>query len=137
MQNLQAPFPFAITGDDADVMVVARARLEQAAHALMATDAARRLVDDIAEAIQRDPLTAEQELQIFASLFARAIMAASIEQLDDHGEYLQVDGRSYRRAGATPGQAMTLFGLVEYTRSRYRPTSGKGASIYGPRPSSA
>ena len=99
MQNLQAPFPFAITGDDADVMVVARARLEQAAHALMATDAARRLVDDIAEAIQRDPLTAEQELQIFASLFARAIMAASIEQLDDHGEYLQVDGR----ATAGPG----------------------------------
>ena len=111
-------------------MVVARARLTEAADALMATDAARRLVDDIAEAIQRDPLTAEQALQIFASHFARAIMAAATEQLDDHGEYLQVDGRSYRRAEATPGQAMTLFGPVSFMRSRYRPTSGKGASIF-------
>ena len=128
MQNLQAPSRLANT--DTDVMVVARARLTQAADALMATDAARLLAGDIAEAIQRDPLTAEQALQIFASLFARAIMAAAIEQLDDHGEYLQVDGRSYRRAEATPGQAMTLFGKVEYTRSRYRPTSGKGASLF-------
>ena len=128
MQNLQAPSRLANT--DTDVMVVARARLTQAADALMATDAARLLAGDVAEAIQRDPLTAEQALQIFASLFARAIMVAAIEQLDDHGEYLQVDGRSYRRAEATPGQAMTLFGPVSFMRSRYRPTSGKGASIF-------
>ena len=111
-------------------MAVARARLTEAADALMATDAARRLVGDIAEAIQRDPLTAEQALQIFTSLFARAIMAAAIEQFDDHGEYLEVGDTSYRRAEVTPGQAMTLFGKVEYMRSRYRPTSGKGASLF-------
>ena len=76
MRNLQAEPPIANTGDDADVMAAARARLTQAADALMATDAARRLVDDIAEAMREDVLAAEQALQVFASLFARAIMVA-------------------------------------------------------------
>ena len=93
MRNLQAEPPIANTGDDADVMAAARARLTQAADALMAADAARRLVDDIAEAMREDVLAAEQALQVFASLFARAI-----ERLDDHGECLEVDGRTCRRA---------------------------------------
>ena len=48
--------------------------------------------------------------------------------MDDGGPSLEADGRTYRRAGATPGHAMTVFGPVGFQRSRYRP-SGAGASL--------
>ena len=113
------------------VMVVARARLTQAADALMATDAARLLAYIARRYKARSPPS--RHCKCFAGLFARAIMVASIGSSMTMAS-LQVDGRSYRRAEATPGQAMTLFGKVEYTRSRYRLGHHRARAHHSSRP---
>ena len=129
MQNLQVPSRLANTAADADVMQEAGSFVEQELRHLADT-AGSGIADALAKMISRDPLTGEQVFKGSIDGFARSLMGKACEMLDDHAEYLEVNGRSYRRAEATPGQAMTLFGKVEYSRSRYRPTSGRGASIF-------
>ncbi len=48
--------------------------------------------------------------------------------LDDHGDRLQIDGKSDRQVAASSGQATTLFGTVTFPRARSRP-SGTGPSV--------
>ena len=60
--------------------------------------------------------------------FSRATLKRSFETLGDQGPTLSVKDQSYHKVDVTVGDAMTLFGPVEFKRSRYRP-SGKGASM--------
>ena len=130
MQNLQARTPLADTDPVSDVMAAATGRLRQAMREIINSDAARQLAVELADMLGQDPLTGEQTCRDNIHELARAMLAEACEMLDDHGEYPEVDGRTCRRAEATPGCAMTLFGKVRYRRSRYRPTSGRGPSVF-------
>ncbi len=130
MRNLQVPSPFADTGDD--VMQEAGGFVEQELRHLADT-AGCGIADALAKMISRDPLTGEQVFKGSIDGFARALTGKACEMLDDHGEYPEVDGRTCRRAGATPGQAMTLSARSN-TRARAtvrhragaHPSTGRG-----------
>jgi len=59
---------------------------------------------------------------------ARSVPADAFGALDGHGPSLEAGGRTYRRAEATPGRAVTVSGPVDFLRSRHRPP-GTGASL--------
>ena len=59
---------------------------------------------------------------------ARPFLAETCERPAGHGGTVEVDGRTYRKADATRGRAMTLAGPAGFLRSRYRP-SGPGAAV--------
>ena len=61
-------------------------------------------------------------------LTSRSVLKPAFESRDDHGPTLTVADQSYHQVAVTVGHAMTLFGPVDFERSRYRP-SGTGASI--------
>ena len=83
---------------------------------------------DIAALFRQNPLAAEHAVRDLMFGVARAVLQPAFAALDDHGPSLTVDGKSYHRVAVTRGEAMTMFGPVEFERSRYRP-SGKGAAI--------
>jgi len=58
---------------------------------------------------------------------ARSVLTDAPGTLDGHGDTVEADGGTYRRAEVTPGRAMTVFRPVCFPPSRYRP-SGTGAS---------
>ncbi len=58
---------------------------------------------------------------------ARGLWGQAFAARDDHGDRLQIDGKSPRQVAASPGQATTLFGTVTFPRARSRP-SGAGPS---------
>ncbi len=64
---------------------------------------------------------------------ARPVLKDAFEAPGDRGDTAGAGGGTCRRAGATPGRAMTVFGPAGFLRSRHRP-SGTGAS---PLPSGA
>ena len=82
----------------------------------------------IADLYRVNALDAETALRDGANGMIRSLLKAAFETLDDHGQSLKVDGRTYHRTEATPGQAMTIFGPVDFCRSRYRP-SGRGEAV--------
>ena len=131
MQNLQAEPPLANTTltDTDDVMEAAGDRLRQAMNDVIRSDAARGMADDVAAMFIQDPLKAELAFRDVIHGFARSVLGDAFEGIDDHGASLEVDGRTYRKVDATPGHAMTMFGLVGFDRARYRP-SGGGASVF-------
>ena len=86
------------------------------------------VADVVAAALRESSLEAEAEVRDMGFGIARLVLAAAYERLDDHGETVEVDGETYRKAGATTGRAMTLVGEVPFQRSRYRP-SGPGAAV--------
>ena len=53
-------------------------------------------------------------------------MGKAFESFHDYGSSLEVEGERYRKVAPSTGQAMTLFGHVEFNRSRYRPSRGRG-----------
>ena len=131
MQNLQAEPPLANTDltDAEDVMEAAGDRLRRAKNEVIRSDAARGMADDVSVMFMQDPLKAELVFRDVIHDFARAVLGDAFERIDDHGDCLEVDGRTYRKVDATRGHAMTMFGPVGYDRARYRP-SGGGASVF-------
>ena len=131
MQNLQAEPPLANStlNDAEDVMEAAGDRLRRAKNEVIRSDAARGMADDVAVMFMQDPLKAELVFRDVIHDFARAVLGDAFERIDDHGDRLEVDGRTYRKVDATRGHAMTMFGPVGYDRARYRPSDG-GASVF-------
>ena len=131
MQNLQAEPPLANTAlsDSDDIMEAAGDRVRRATNDVIRSDAARGMAGDVAVMFMQDPLKAELAFRDAIYGFARSVLCDAFERIDDHGDSLEVGGRTYRKVDATRGQAMTMFGPVGYDRARYRP-SGGGASVF-------
>ena len=131
MQKLQAEpsLANATLTDNDNVMEAADDRLRQAMNDVIRSDAVRGMADDVAVMFMQDPLKAELVFRDTVYDLARSVLGDAFEQIDDHGDSLEVDGRSYRKVEATRGQAMTIFGPVGFDRARYRP-SGGGASVF-------
>ena len=53
-------------------------------------------------------------------------MRGIFESFGDHGPFLKVEGKKYRKVAPSTGRARTLLGTVEFDRPRYRPASGSG-----------
>ena len=111
-----------------DVMQGARGRF-QAALAMIGEIFGPDLREACADMHRVDPLAAELAVRDDILAFACLFMGGSYEALDNHGDRIEVGGVTYRKADATRAVVMTMMGPVEYMRSRYRPTNGKGASI--------
>ncbi len=103
-------------------------RPHESGRALVERAAEIGLAENVAALYRDDPLEAEGAVRDMVFGMARSVLADAFAALDDHGPSLQVDGRAYRKAEVTPGHAMTMFGPVDFLRSRYRP-SGHGASL--------
>lgn len=129
MQNLQSEPSLANAALDDDVMEAAGDRVRQAISDMIRSDAALGMADDVAVMFMQDPLKAELLYRDAVHDLARSVLGDAFERIDDHGDTLEVDGRTYRKVDATRGQAMTMFGPVGYDRARYRP-SGAGASVF-------
>jgi len=86
------------------------------------------LVEDLARLFREDPHQAEIDLRDAVAGLARGLLSQAFAALDDHGDRLQIDGKSTRQVAASPGQATTLFGTVTFPRARTRP-SGPGPSV--------
>ena len=131
MQKLQAEPSLANTTltDNDNVMEEADGRLRQAMNDVIRSDAVRGMADDVAVMLMQDPLNAELLFRDAIHDLARSVLCDAFERIDDHGDSLEVEGRTYRKVDATRGHAMTMFGPVGFERARYRP-SGGGASVF-------
>ena len=83
---------------------------------------------EVAARCRGSPLDAEIALRDILFIAGREVLAETFGQLDDYGGTVEAGGETYRKADATTGRAMTLFGEVPFQRSRYRP-SGPGAAV--------
>ena len=86
------------------------------------------LVEDLVRLLWEDPHQAELDLRDAVAGLARGLWGPAFAARDDHGDRVQIDGKSTRQVAASPGQATTLFGTVTFPRARTRP-SGAGASV--------
>ena len=128
MEILQPENPIANIDDGHGSVAAAMDGLTKAGVALVERAAEIGLAENVAALYRNDPLEAESAVRDMIFGMARSILADAFAALDDHGPSLQVDDRTYRKAEVTPGRAMTMFGPVDFLRSRYRP-SGTGASL--------
>ncbi len=128
MESLQPENPIANIDDARGSVATAMDGLTKAGVALVERAAEIGLAENVAALYRDDPLEAEGAVRDMVFGMARSVLADAFAALDDHGPSLQVDGRAYRKAEVTPGHAMTMFGPVDFLRSRYRP-SGHGASL--------
>ncbi len=128
MESLQPENPIANIDDGRGSVATAMDGLTKAGVALVERAAEIGLAENVAALYRDDPLEAEGAVRDMVFGMARSVLADAFAALDDHGPSLQVDGRAYRKAEVTPGHAMTMFGPVDFLRSRYRP-SGHGASL--------
>ena len=128
MESLHSESPIANIDDGIESVEAARASLTKAGVALVERAAEIGLAENVAALYRNDPLEAEGAVRDMVFGMARSILADAFAALEDHGPSLQVDDRTYRKAEVTPGRAMTMFGPVDFLRSRYRP-SGTGASL--------
>ncbi len=55
---------------------------------------------------------------------AQPVMQEAIEQLEDFGPSLEVNGVVHHRVAPTVGKVRTMFGTVSFPRSRDRPRKG-------------
>ncbi len=85
------------------------------------------LKEDLACLFREDPHPAELDLRDAVADWARGLWGQAFAARDDHGDRLQIDGKSPRQVAASSGQATTLFGTVTFPRARTRP-SGAGPS---------
>ena len=60
-----------------------------------------------------------------AGYWAKPMKTSKINQ----GPYLDVEEKKYKEVAPSTGRAVTVFGAVEFSRPRYRPSSGPGESI--------
>ncbi len=86
------------------------------------------LKEDLARLFREDPHQAERDLRDAVAGLARGLLGQAFAARDDHGDRLQIDGKSTRQVAASSGQATTLFGTVTFPRARSRP-SGAGPSV--------
>ncbi len=131
MQNLQAEPPLANStlNDAEDVMEAAGDRLRRAKNEVIRSDAARGMADDVAVMFMQDPLKAELVFRDVIHDFARAVLGDAFERIDDHGDCLEVDGRTYRKVDATRGHAMTMSARSATTaRATVRRTGARRCS---------
>ena len=103
-------------------------RLAAAGHKFVELAEELDLAKDLADLFRENPLVAEHTFRETLFGVARSVLKPTFEALDDHGPTLTVADQSYHRVAVTSGGAMTMFGPVDFDRSRYRP-SGKGPSI--------
>ena len=128
MKILQPGNPIANTGDGRGSVAAAREGLARAGAALVERAAGLGLAESVAALYRDDPQEAEGAVRDMVFGVDRSVLTDAFEALDGHGDALEAGGRTHRRAEATPGRAMTLFGPVGFLRSRHRP-SGTGASL--------
>ncbi len=128
MESLHPESPIANIDCGIKPVEAARAGLAKAGVALIERAAEVGLAESVAALYRDDPLEAEGAVRDMVFGMARSVLADAFAALDDHGPSLQADDRTYRKAEVTPGRAMTMFGPVDFFRSRYRP-SGTGASL--------
>ena len=110
-------------------MAAAQDGVEQAVGSLILAAAGTGMEEDLAAMFREDPLKAEIAFRDRFHDLACSILLDAFERIDDHGVSLHVGGEAYRKVEASTGRAMTLFGPVEYNRSRYQP-SGGGAALF-------
>ena len=70
------------------------------------------LKEDLARLFREDPHPAERDLRDAVAGWARGLLGQAFAALDDHGDRLQIDGKSPRQVAASSGQATTLFGTL-------------------------
>ena len=135
MRKLQAETPLANT-DPSDLndlndeaMKNARERLSRAMGSLALAAADLGMAEDLAAMLRQDPLQAGTAFRDRFHELARTIPGDAFERVDDHGDTLEVAGRTCRKVEATKGRAMTMSGPVDFGRSRCRPPGG-GASVF-------
>ncbi len=88
------------------------------------------LVEDLARLFREDPHQAELDLRDAVAGLARGLWGQAFAARDDHGDQLQIDGKSPRQVAASSGQATTLFGTVTFPRVRTHPSgAGWGGSV--------
>ena len=114
--------------DEEGGAAAARESLAAAGAALIERAAALGLAERTATLCRHDPLEAGGALRDMVFGMARSVPEDAFGALDGHGPSLEAGGRTYRRAEATPGRAMTVSGPVDFLRSRHRPP-GTGASL--------
>ncbi|MDE2791963.1 MAG: hypothetical protein OXI81_16280 [Paracoccaceae bacterium] len=110
-------------------MAAAQDSVEQAVGSLILAAAGTGMAVDLAAMFREDPLKAEIAFRDRFRDLACSILRNAFERIDDQGVSLHVGGEAYRKVEASTGRAMTLFGPVEYNRSRYQP-SGGGAALF-------
>ncbi|MCY4459962.1 MAG: hypothetical protein OXC26_06115 [Albidovulum sp.] len=128
MESLQPATSIANFCDGSESVTAAMDGLTKAGVALVESAAEIGLAGNVAALYRSDPLEAEGALRDMVFDMTRTILRDAFELLDDHGASLKLDGRNCRKAGVTAGRAMTMFGSVDFLRSRYRP-SGQGAAL--------
>ena len=128
MKSLQPEASIANIEDGSGSVAAARDGLTKAGAALVERAAEIGLAEDVAALYRSDPLEAEGALRDMVFDMTRTVLADAFAALDGHGPSLEANGGMYRKAEVTPGRAMTMFGPVDFLRSRYRP-SGTGASV--------
>ena len=103
MQNLQAGPSLADTAlSDADgIMEAAGDRLRRATNDVVRSDAARGMAGDVAVMFMQDPLKAAPAFRDAVHGFARPVPCDAFERIGGHGDPLEADGRTCRKAGAT------------------------------------
>ncbi len=128
MTNVQIDASIAKNADGSVAVEATREALMEAGAALVKKATELGLAGDVAAMYRHDPLTAENQFRDMLFGVARTILADAFTALDDHGKTVKVEGKTYRKAAPTSGRAMTVFGPVDFLRSRYRP-AGTGASL--------
>ncbi len=128
MKNLQPGNPIANIDGGGGSVAAAAERLARAGAALAGRAAEVGLAADVAALYRDDPLKAEAAFRDMVFDMARSVLKDAFEAPGGHGPSLEAGGGTYRKAEVTPGRAMTMFGPVDFLRSRYRP-SGTGASL--------
>ncbi len=128
MKSLQPGNPIANIDGGSGSVTAAEERLTRAGVALAGRAVEVGLAADTAALYRDDPLRAGAAFRDTVLRLARTVLKDASGTLDGHGDTAGASGGTYRRAEATPGRAMTVFGPSGFLRSRYRP-SGTGASL--------
>ncbi|MCY4196347.1 MAG: hypothetical protein OXD33_05440, partial [Rhodobacteraceae bacterium] len=80
------------------------------------------LKEDLTRLLWEDPHQGELDLRDAVAGWAHGLWGQACAARDDHGDRLQIDGKSTRQAAASPGRATTLFGTVTFLRTCTRPS---------------
>ena len=87
------------------------------------------VVDDLATMYEFDSLSAEFSIRDTLFDLGRRVEGKTFEKNDNFESSVEVEGEKYNKVAPSIGHAMTILGLVEFLRARYRPASRKGESF--------
>ena len=87
------------------------------------------VVDDLATMYEFDSLSAEFSIRDTLFDLGRRVVGKTFEKNDNFESSVEVEGEKYNKVAPSIGHAMTILGLVEFLRARYRPASRKGESF--------